>query len=161
MKPRLTVLLGAGSTLKSGIGPKSSVPGMPSTRELTELIANLKFPTALRLATPYFIADNQKKPFGLSHLVAVLPMINHLLRGTFDYVDFETILHALEQLDPFVSGRDSVRQTDPFHAVLSAFAEVRRNIEFLCDRQVIKAARQEIIKRIYSRIIDRVLGYGS
>jgi hypothetical protein len=161
MKPRLTVLLAAGSTLKSGIGPKSSVPGMPSTRELTDLIANLKFPTALRLATPYFIDDNQKKAFGLSHPVAVLPMINHVLRSAFDYVDFETILHALEQLDPFVSGRDSVRQTDQFHAVLSAFAEVRRNIEFLCDRQVINAARQEIIKRIYSMIINRVLGYGS
>jgi hypothetical protein len=161
MKPRLTVLLAAGSTLRSGIGPKSSVPGMPSTRELTDLIANLKFPAALRFATPYFIDDSQKEAFGLSHSVAVLPMINHILRGAFDYVDFETILHALEQLDPFVSGRDSVRQTDQFHAVLSAFAEVRRNVEFLCDRQVLNAARQEIIKRIYSLIINRVSGLGS
>lgn len=160
MKPKLTVLLGAGSTLKSGIGPKSSVLGMPSTPELTNLIANLRFPMALRLATPFLIADNQKKTFRFSHPVAVLPMINHLLRGAFDYVDFETILHALEQLDPFVSGRNSARQTDRSHAVLSAFAEVRWNIEFLCDREVINAARHEIIKRIYSEIIDRVLRYG-
>ena len=163
MKPRLTILLAAGSTINLGIGPPGAVPGMPSTKELTERIAGLKYPAAVRAGVPFLIVADQKSTFGFAHSVPILPLLNHALRCAFEYVDFETILHSVEQLEPIVSGLDTVDRTDQFHSVLSAFVDIRRNFDLICDRPLLNAVRLAIIKEIQTAILNRslVLGHHS
>ena len=58
-------------------------------------------------------------------------MIYHALTSEFDYVDFELILHAVEQLEPIVASIEDRRRVDRYRAVLSAFVEVNRKLDLL------------------------------
>jgi hypothetical protein len=49
MKPTLSVLLGAGSTMK--LFPEEPIIGMPSTADLTKRIANMNYPEAVHRGT--------------------------------------------------------------------------------------------------------------
>ena len=104
MKPRLTVLLGAGSTLNLGVTPPDAPSvGMPSTDALTKRIARMPFPAAVHRSVPILFGPDENQPFQYPKQIPILPMIYHALTREFDYVDFELILHAIEQLEPIVA----------------------------------------------------------
>jgi hypothetical protein len=60
MKPRLTVLLGAGSTMDLGIGPVEVRIGVAGTDEITKQIARQPFPAAFSKGVPFVIDDKQE-----------------------------------------------------------------------------------------------------
>jgi hypothetical protein len=155
MKPKLTVLLAAGSTINLGIGPSS--PGMPSTKELTAIIAGLKYPAAVRPGMPFVLTADQTHPSAFAQSIPILPRLTRALHDAFSYVDFETILHAIEELIPLLSGRNILHRTAEFYPVLSAFVDIRRQFDFLSDRTVLNVVRQTIIKAIYDTILNRLI----
>jgi hypothetical protein len=71
------------------------------------------------------------------------------LTSEFDYVDFELILHAVEQLEPIVASIEDRRRVDRYRAVLSAFVEVNRRLNLLSDGSLLLAVRPLIIAAIY------------
>jgi hypothetical protein len=152
MKPKLTILLGAGSTLNLGLGPPGVVAGMPSTTELTERIARLQYPAAVRKGAPFVYGPDQKYPFSIDKSFPLLPAIHSALSGAFRDVDFELILHAVEQLQPLVVSADPGYLSDRYHPVIGAFTEVRRRFDLLCDWTVLLAVRRSIISEIYTAI---------
>ncbi|HXN88431.1 MAG TPA: SIR2 family protein [Methylocella sp.] len=152
MKPKLTILLGAGSTLKLGLGAPDAVSGMPSTAELTERIARLQFPAAVRRGVPFVYGPDQKYPFSIDKPFPLLPAIYSALSGAFRDVDFELILHAVEQLQPLVVSADPGYLSDRYHPVVGAFTEVRRRFDLLCDWTVLLAVRRSVISEIYTAI---------
>ncbi len=150
MKPSLTVLLGAGSTLNLGVTPPGAPPiGMPSTDDLTRRIAGMKIPAALHRSVPILLGPDESQPFQYNKQVPILPMIYHALTSEFDYVDFELILHAIEQLEPIVASIEDRRRVDRYRAVLSAFVEVNRKLDLLSDASLLLAVRPLIITEIY------------
>lgn len=76
-------------------------------------------------------------------------MIYHALSNEFDYVDFELILHAVEQLQPIVESIEDRRRVDRYRAVLSAFVEVNRRLDLLSDASLLLAVRPLIITAIH------------
>ena len=126
MKPQLTVLLGAGSTLNLGLTGLDGQPiGMPSTADLTARICSM------------------------SH--TLLPMIHQRLVKKFRHVDFELFLHAIEQLEPIIAGAEN----DWYRAVLSPFVEIRQDIKPLHDPLILSDLRRAIIAEIYRAIRER------
>ena len=151
MKPRLTVLFGAGSTLNLGVTPAEVPPiGMPSTSDLTRRIADMQIPAALHRSVPILLGPDENQPFQPPpRWVPILPMIYHALTSEFDNVDFELILHAVEQLEPIVASIQDRRRVDRYRAVLSAFLEVNRRLNLLSDASLLLAVRPLIITAIY------------
>jgi SIR2-like domain len=148
-KPTLTILLGAGSTVNLGVTPPKVPPiGMPSTDDLTKRIARMRFPAAVRRGTPILFGPDQEKPFHYNKQVPILPLIHRVLSSQFEYVDFELILHAVEQLEPIIASAEDGYKHDRYRAVLSAFVEVNRQLD-LIDASLLLAVRPLIIAKIY------------
>jgi hypothetical protein len=148
MKPRLTVLLGAGSTMDLGIGPEAVRIGVAGTDEITKQIARHKFPAAFCKGVPFVIDDKQEKPFYFGQVVPVLPLLYRALKATYEVVDFELMLHALEQIEPLIS-------TEAPLAVLSAFVEIGRKYDVLTDRNLLRATRFAVVEQIH-RLITQI-----
>jgi hypothetical protein len=155
MKPRLTVILGAGSTQDLGIGPPNSVLGMPSTEDLTLRIANMPWPATVREGAPILLGRDEQLPrFGRT--VPVLPLIYRALKTRFEKgVDFELILHALEELEPIGNLESFGNVHHQFRPVLSAFVEVTRPLSFINDGDLLRTVRHAAIEQIYEAIIGR------
>jgi SIR2-like domain len=160
MKPRLTVLLGAGSTLNLGVTPPAAPPvGMPSTADLTKRIARMRFPAAVHPGIPILFGPDATQPFQYPRAIPILPEIYRTLSNEFDYVDFELILHAIEQLEPIVASIEDRRTVDRYRAVLSAFVEVDRKLYLLNDSSLFLAIRPLIIAEIYRAISGIAVQY--
>jgi hypothetical protein len=123
-----------------------------STAELTERIARLQYPAAVRKGVPFVYGPDQKYPFSIDKSFPLLPAIHSALSGAFRDVDFELILHAVEQLQPLVVSADPGYLSDRYHPVIGAFTEVRRRFDLLCDWTVLLAVRRSIISEIYTAI---------
>jgi hypothetical protein len=148
-RPTLTVLLAAGSTVNLGVTPPGVPPiGMPSTEKLTSRIAGMKFPTVVRRGTPLLLGPDAEQEFRYDRTFSILPVIHNALSREFDYVDFELILHAIEQLEPIVASIEDSRRIDRYRSVLAAFVEISRRFDFL-DPSVFLALRPVIIAEIY------------
>lgn len=74
MKPRLTVLLGSGSTLNLGVTPPDAPPiGMPSNSDLTRRIAGMEFPAALHRSVPILFGPDESQPFHYTKQFPISP----------------------------------------------------------------------------------------
>lgn len=154
MKPRLTVLLGAGSTLSLNPG-MPGLRGMPSTDDLTARISRLQFPTIVLNGIPFLQTEKQEKAFATSEAIPVLPLLFRALSSKFGNVNFELILHAIEQLLPFASMRAGAASSDQLHPAIAAFVEMLRPYEILNDGSLLRVARAEVISTIHSEIENR------
>jgi hypothetical protein len=152
MKPSLTVLLGAGSTLDPGI---PGILGMPSTDELTGCISKMQFPKVILSGTPFLLTDGTETPFALNEAVPVLRLLYRALSNTFKSVNFELILHAIEQLLPFASMRAGGTLSNQFHPPIAAFVEMLKHSEILNDWSLLRATRESVISKIYTEIQNR------
>ncbi|WP_053764631.1 SIR2 family protein [Leptospirillum ferriphilum] len=122
---RLTVLLGAGSTLRASIIPRS---GTPSTEELTYIVSR--------------DIDLAKK-------------IYDELQSKYKSVNFEDILFALENLEAYlfskyIKGHLRSAQFDP---VISAFTEIRGDLGLSLDHQRVSKSRKMAIKFIFAKLV--------
>jgi hypothetical protein len=128
MKPKLTVLLGAGSTLNLGVDVQI---GTPSTKKLTE----------------HLLGPDAQQPIVVGKPVSiVVSMIYRALTREFDYVDFELILHAIEQLEPIVASIEDRQRVDRYRAVLSAFVEINHKLNLLNNAPLLLALRPLLLK---------------
>jgi SIR2-like domain len=152
MRPRLTVLLGAGSTVSLNPGIPG-LRGMPSTDDLTAHISRMQFPKVILNGTPFLLTD--EGPFALNEAVPVLRLLRRALSNTFERVDFELILHAIEQLLPFASMRAGATSSDQFHPAIAAFVEMLKHCEILNDWSLLRATRASVIYEIHSEIRNR------
>ncbi len=154
MKPRLTVLLGAGSTIS--LRPDiPSLCGMPSTADLTACISRMQFPRVVRTGTPFLQTDGDKNPFVTSEGIPVLRLLTRALSSTFASVNFELILHAIEQLLPLASMRAGDASWDQFHPAIGAFVEMLKHYEILNDWSLLRVTRECVISAIHSEIHNR------
>ena len=85
-------------------------------------------------------------------------MIYDALTREFNDVDFELILHAVEQLDPIVGSIEDNRRVDRYRAVLSAFVEVNRRFDLLNDASLLLTVRPLIFIEIYNMMTGIPVG---
>ena len=135
-----------------GIGPEEVRIGVAGTEEITKQIARQPFPAAFGKGVPFVIDDKQEKPFYFGHAVPVLPLLYKALKATHNVVDFELMLHALEQIEPLIS-------TESPLAVLSVFVEIARKYDVLMDRSLLRAARFAIVEQIHRLVTQIEVGH--
>jgi len=123
MDTRLTVLLGAGSTVS--LNPEiPTLRGMPSTDELTTCISEMQFPKVVLTGTPFLQTEQDKHPLMFNEGIPVLRLLFQALFSTFATVNFELILHAIEQLLPLASMRAGSTSSGQFHPAIGAFVDM-------------------------------------
>jgi hypothetical protein len=151
---RLTVLFGAGSTVKLKPDAPGRPCGMPSTEDLTTLVSRMQFPKLVVCGSPFLHTDEAEKPFAWNTAVPVLQLLYRALSNTFESVNFELILYAIEQMLPFASRRlrPGAQLSYQFHPAIAAFVEMQRNCEILNDGSLLRATRDRIISEIHSEI---------
>jgi hypothetical protein len=103
---------------------------------------------------PILLGSDERQPFQETRRVPILPIIYDALIREFDYVDFELILHALEQLEPVVASTQSRLRVDRYRAVLSAFVEISRKLDLLDNPSLLLTVLPLIITEIYRLITD-------
>jgi SIR2-like domain len=152
VKPRLIVLLGAGSTAQ--LNP-DTLHGMPSTDELTTLVSQMQFPKLIMCGTPFLHTEATNKSFAWNSAVPALQVLHRVLLNTFESVNFELILYAIDQLLPLTDMRAGAASWDRVLPAIAAFVEMRRNSEILNDGSLLRATRDCIISKIHSEIQTR------
>jgi hypothetical protein len=142
-KQDLVVVLAAGASIPAGL---------PSTKEITDSVMRWDAPAAQLNAIPYVVPPSTK-PQAFARVVPVVPAIEAALRGVYESVDFERILHALEQLELFVSSRAVGAIHDDYRPVLTAFAGLdRRYAAVLEDANLIRDTRQWMIRHVFNYV---------
>jgi SIR2-like protein len=154
VKPWLTVLLRAGSTISLDPDHPTAI-GIPSTWEISERVAKLQNPKAVLVGTPFLQTDSNKTPFAFNTAVPVLHLIYRALQGTFDNINFELILHSIEQLLPLAAMNFGATSSGQFHPAIGAFVEMQRRYDFLNDWSLLRATRDSLISAIRSEICNR------
>jgi hypothetical protein len=154
-KPKLTILLGAGSTMQ--LYSKDRPGGMPSTIAVTERLDRLEYPRAPGEAVA-IIGPNAASHLRVPRHIPIVPFIFRALRGAFANVDFEMALHAFEQLAPFVATAESLPTADQYRLpVISAFAELRRAYDILDNPLLLALARGAMIAEVHKAFSERSL----
>jgi hypothetical protein len=156
MKPNLTVLLGAGSTIGTGV---KGAGGMPSTDELTRAVSSIQFPKIVLHGTPFLTTQTQEAPYRAADVVPAIQMVQRALLANFSQVTFELILHAIEQLLPLTMAKGWSPYSDLAHPALAAFIELERRHELLLDWSLLRTSRDNIILKIISEIENRKTNY--
>jgi len=154
-KPALMVLLGAGSTANLGVTPLDVPPiGMPSTQAITKRVATMTYPAVVRRGAPILFGPDINQPLQGNTIIPIVPMIYRALSAEFDYVDFELVLHAIEQLEVVIASSKEPRRVDRYRAVLSAFLQLDRRFDLLKDTTLFSAVRTQIVTEIYRSMTD-------
>jgi hypothetical protein len=114
MLPILTVLLGSGATASAK---------MPTTEDLTDLIVKL----------PYSVPSEGVSAGKVSVMESLFSdkWLIEALNTKYQKVNFETILAALEQLEPLIESLNNNNMTDDNRLALSAFVELSKKYKFL------------------------------
>ena len=123
---RLTVLLGAGSTLTAA--PFGVPPGTHSTETLTSFVRR-------------------------DHDLA--GKIYDELQAKYPSVNFEDILFALEILESYLmsKGIKGNLRSAQFDPVISVFTNMRNDLGFSLDRQNVSQSRRRLIKYIFGKMV--------
>jgi hypothetical protein len=145
---RLTVLLGSGSTVAAGA---------PSTEDLTNHVCRLPAPLAVKMGIPFLLhAEGTERPLQTIYYIPVCRHIAEALKASYDSVNFELIIHALEQLQPFAQAQNADLR-DNFRHVLSAFLQAVRKHEIVLDATLLREMRRAVIQAILERISDKLV----
>jgi hypothetical protein len=160
----MNVLLGAGSTLKLSaperyqqLTRQATVSGTPSTQELTERVAGLQLPLALQKNNVMALGPNKEDVLLTSDWVPACKVIMHCLRSTYQEPNFEHLINALEQLEPFALAKQSHGMRDDFRPVLASFVQDVVDLSFLINPPLITETRLRVYRAIREYIADRVL----
>ena len=162
MKNTVTVILGAGSTMDTD---NSGYPkGMFSTEELTANLIKNRSPEIIDPGTIYISkADprldpktNPPVPISHSYHIPIIPLIHQSLKAQYNVVDFELMLHAIEQLMTFSDSVRYLRPADLFRHVLASFVEIQNRYKFLNDPMLLKNTHDSFISSIIFLIMNRI-----
>jgi hypothetical protein len=105
--------------------------------------------------TPFLQTANDRKPFAINNITPVLQLIYRALQGTFENVNFELILHSIEQLLPLAGMQAGAASSDQLHPAIGAFVEMQRRHELLKDWSLLRVTRETVIDEIHSQIQNR------
>jgi hypothetical protein len=146
----LTVLLGAGASQSYGI---------PGTRRLTELIADLDDPKAL---IPY--AEFHSNGMDVANdptLVPAAHLIALALRGDYDNVNFELMLHAVESMQGYSAAATFDPKLKNIRPVLGAFTEISSRWQYLSNFPLLTRLRRSMLEAIVGIIATSQYGGGT
>jgi hypothetical protein len=134
-RPHLTILLGAGSTIGAGL---------PSTEDITQYV----------LAPP----DEDSDRMSL-YANQLFQTIKNLLeqKGGWEVVNFEVLLHAMEQLAPFLGGPAIMPLQDLHRNVLKSFVGLPQEIShMLTEHGALGVFKGALILRILRLLSERI-----
>ena len=129
---------------------------MPSTEDLTNRVVGVR--TAAIIDGTAFITGEsgpEEKPLRLGTAVRVCRLLHRALKAEYENVNFELVLHALEELQPLADSLRYAEMADNFRPVESAFVELKDRYKFLCDPAVIQEARRAAMRAICGEINNR------
>ena len=118
---QIVIVVGSGASLSAGV---------PSTGDLTDVCIR-----ALQAAS-----DDARSPDSIA------AMLDHALRSENRPYDFERLLHAVEELEAYVTRSP----------VIKAFTEVSPKYERIADRELLWRARRAIVGAIHGSVGGRV-----
>lgn len=167
MSNSLTVLLGAGSTMDTGNPgyPK----GMFSTEQLTNELTKEQLPAFIDSGAMYVPKPDPGSPIEFParsfppylFQIPIIPFIYRSLRAHYSYVDFELILHAVEQLLTYSNTVRFFKSTDPLRHVLASFVEIQTQHKLLNDPMILTRTHKQLIESIMSQINNRIYMLGN
>lgn len=147
-KPRLAVIVGAGASVNGNA---------PSVWRLTEHVRALPSPQVIGELRPFnVIVDGTLQTIGASLLQPSEPAVRQIdraLRTIRDDFNFETILHAVEVLEPYVAARTLVGGLADVRPILTAFTDPTPRYDALMNWQLLWTLRWDIIRLIRERVI--------
>ena len=143
-KPRLTVILGAGSSIPNG-GPTSE----SLTRELEESLSIRSYYKA-----PDPTKANARPLSERIESLKVFPLVESALATCFPRPDFELVLDALEQLQASAPSFLDGPLAPENRATLSAFLKVKPEVENIIDPITLMQAHQDAIHLLNFVVAD-------
>lgn len=127
---RLTILLGSGGTIHAGV---------PSTNAITEHLLEVSIPVG---RASFFFFELLKQIL--------------VEKGKFGDVNFELMLHALEELIPLKAGDGILGRRDYFRPVLDAFIEIADHVNDLTQYGELEFWRETAIRNIFNFVSEAV-----
>jgi hypothetical protein len=121
----------------------------------------MKLPMVILKGTSFVQTEGTENPIFTYDSVPALRLIYRGLLAHFGSVNFELILHAIEQLLPIASMRAGATLSDQSHPAIAAFMEVSRRYESLNDWSLLHVARQMVISEIHEEIQRKSAGLPS
>ena len=142
--------------------------GMFSTEELTRNLINDRYPEIIDQGTIFIPKPNPQMdpktnspvPISHSYHIPIIPLIHQSLKAQYEVVDFELMLHAIEQLMTFSDTVRYLGAADPFRHVLASFVEIQNRYKLLNDRMLLKNTHDGFIGSIISLIMNRIVMLG-
>ena len=161
---KLTVVLGAGSTMDTGNTEGAYPKGMYSTEELTRELRKENYPLIVDQGTVFMRKPDRRQdprtnppiPISHSYQFPVIPFIYQALQAHYEVVDFELMLHAIEQLMTFSDSVRYLRPADPFRHALASFVEIQNRYRLLNDPMLLKETHDNFIRTIVWFIKGRI-----
>ena len=167
MKNTVTVILGAGSTMDTG--NPGDPKGMFSTEELTRKLIKDSYPEIIDPGSIFIPKTdsrldpktNPPVPISHSYHIPIIPLIHKSLKAQYEVVDFELMLHAIEQLMTFSDTVRYLGTADPFRHVLASFVEIQNRYKLLNDPMLLKNTHDSFISSIIFLIMNRIYMCGN
>jgi hypothetical protein len=148
-KRRLTVIIGAGASIGGGA---------PSVGDLTRHVLAMISPRVIGDFREYLIReDNIDKHAGLAFSTPSEPavaQIERALRSIRSSYNFETVLHAVETLEPYVAARTLVNQLADVRPILTAFTDPTPRYDSLMNWALLWRLRWDIIRLVRLKVLE-------
>lgn len=139
LKETIVVVVGAGASIRAGL---------PSTNDLLR-ITRESLPQLAEPGIAYATAGDHVQS---TRSVSLSDILDEALRGAYGAYDFETLLHAIEELETVVTARETPALLAEFRPVLSAFMDLAPRYERIADSQFLRWTRLHIIETIHRHV---------
>ena len=151
MKKRVIVVLGAGSSLRAGA---------PSVENLTRAVLAMETPRVRGdVADFYVINGGAIRPaletMGMSPNIPAVRLLGEGLRTIDPDFNYETVLHAIETLEPYVASRTFIPDLVNVRPVITAFTDPAYRYQALFNYVMLWTMRWDIIRCVRDAVIDR------
>lgn len=149
-KPRLTVIVGAGASIDAGC------PGVPA---LTDVVARLRTPRAIGNYPEFMVWDKggpapRQFPLAQRPSAPVVSLIIQGLRANGTPINFETILHAVETLEPYAATTTFAQELGNVRPVIASFTDPTPRYNALFNYPLLWHTRWEIVRTVRDAVLN-------
>lgn len=149
-KARITVIIGTGASIAARA---------PSVRDITEAVLAMQSPRIRGDMREYYIQNGSDPPTPAGAVLGIQPsepavrQIDRALRSIRRTYNFETILHAVETLEPYVASRTLLQDLADVRPILTAFTDPTPRYDPLMNWVLLWRTRWEIIRVVRDLVI--------